>query len=259
MTGDSGHVPARVAYDAFAASYDDFTADLDYEPWLAEALPRLERRGLAGKRLLDVGCGTGKSIVPMLERGWQCSGCDVSPAMVRVAREKFGARAQLIVADMRHLPRLGGFDLVWSLNDSVNYLENQGQLELSLRAMGENAVETGLLAFDVNTLLTYRTFFAERRMVEHDGKRFIWHGEATRDQAPGSIARARLEIDGNVSGTHFHRQRHFPEAEIRGALDAAGLELLDVLGQAEDGGLHQPLRELTHIKALYIARRRRLR
>jgi SAM-dependent methyltransferase len=256
LTVDRIGDPAQLAYDALAADYDDFTEALDYEPWLAEALPRLERLGLAGKRLLDVGCGTGKSLVPMLERGWQCSGCDISPAMVQIARRKVGDRAQLTVADMRHLPRLGVFDLVWSLNDSVNYLLDRGQLELALCAMRANMADSGLLVFDLNTLLTYRTFFAESHVVERDGRRLAWAGEATHDQASGSIATARFEVDGDAAGAHVHRQRHFPEADVRDALDSAGLETLTVLGQAEDGGLHQLLRELDHVKALYIARRR---
>jgi len=248
--------PAQLAYDAFAADYDDFTETLDYEPWLVEVLPRLEDWGLAGKGLLDVACGTGKSLIPMLERGWTCSGCDISPAMVRIARKKVGDKARLIVADMRHLPRLGSFDLVWSLNDSINYLPDPGQLEMALCAMRENMADAGLLVFDLNTLLTYRTFFAERHVVEHGGRRLVWQGEAARDQASGSIARARFEVEGETSGLHVHQQCHFPETKVRAALDAAGLETLDVLGQDDDGGLHRPLRELDHIKALYIARRR---
>ncbi len=247
---------ARTAYDAFASRYDGFTEMLDYEPWLAEALPRFERWGLAGKRLLDVGCGTGKSLIPMLERGWRCSGRDISPAMVEIAQGKIGDRADLAVADMRELPRIGPFDLVWSLNDSINYLLDRRQLELSLHGMRENLAVTGLLVFDLNTLLTYRTFFAERSVVKHGGRCLVWNGEAAGDQAPGSIATAHFEAKGDATSAHVHRQRHFSEAEVRDALEGAGLDCLEILGQAEDGGLHQPLRELHHIKALYIAQRR---
>jgi SAM-dependent methyltransferase len=249
---------AKRAYDALAPAYDDFTGTLDYEPWLAEVLPRLERYRLPGKRLLDVGCGTGKSLIPMLERGWEASGCDISPAMLAIARAKIGDVARLELADMRELPRLGEFDLVWSLNDSVNYLADGAELEAALAGMRRNLAPGGLIVFDVNALLTYRTFFAERRVVERDGLRLIWNGRASADQPPGSFCEADLEAEGVVTDEplvpHTHRQRHLPEAEVLAALAAADLECLDVFGQAEDGTLSQPFEELRHVKALYFAR-----
>ena len=57
----SGGEWAERTYEAMAPVYDDFTAHHDYEGWIADLLKALERHGLRGKRLLDVGCGTGKS------------------------------------------------------------------------------------------------------------------------------------------------------------------------------------------------------
>jgi hypothetical protein len=54
--------------------------------------------------------------------------------------------------------------------------------------------------------------------------------------------------------THVHRQRHFPEAEVLEVLEAAGLRCLDVFGHGFDAVLKQPVDELTHTKAVYIAR-----
>ncbi len=124
-----------------------------------EVLPRLERHGLTGRRLLDIGCGTGKSLIPMVQRGWEVAGCDISPAMLEIAQEKIGDIVRLEVADMRELPRLGDFDLVWSLNDSMNYLLAVDDLEAALNSMRRNLARDGLVAFDVNTILTYRTLF----------------------------------------------------------------------------------------------------
>jgi ubiquinone/menaquinone biosynthesis C-methylase UbiE len=51
-------------------------------------MPKLEARGIAGHRLLDVACGTGKSFIPMLEKVWEVTACDISPKMVAIARTK---------------------------------------------------------------------------------------------------------------------------------------------------------------------------
>src|SRR6478735_8130472 len=97
---------AEIAYEAIAPVYDDFTAHHDYELWLGNLMPALERCGLHGDRLLDVACGTGKSFIPMLQRGWKVTACDISPAMVELARQKVGDEVELFVADMRELPKV---------------------------------------------------------------------------------------------------------------------------------------------------------
>jgi SAM-dependent methyltransferase len=259
---------ARSTYEAMAPVYDDFTAHHEYDAWIADLLELLERRGLQGKRLLDVGCGTGKSFLEMLPRAWQVTGCDISPAMLELARRKAGDRVRLIVADMLALPKFGEFDLVWALDDAVNYLLSREELEKALVGMRANLASAGLLLFDVNTLPAYRTFFAETEVVERGGRRLIWRGQADPDVAPGSICESRLEVapeqgctsDGEPGAggddvpVLIHRQRHFPEAEVLAALTGAGLECLDVYGHGLDGIPRQPLDESTHTKAIYVAR-----
>jgi SAM-dependent methyltransferase len=251
---------AEIAYEAFAPVYDDFTAHHDYELWLGKLLPELQRLGLQGDRLLDVACGTGKSFIPMLQRGWQVTACDISAGMVEQARAKVGEAAALSVADMRELPELGEFDLVWCLDDAVNYLLSGAELEQALSGMRRNLGPNGLLMFDVNTLNTYRSFFAEEVVIERDGRRLVWKGRGSPDAASGAISEASFEVlplggDGGepVIAEQMHRQRHFPEAEVLAALESAGLRALEVFGHNDDAVLRQPLQDEVHSKAVYIA------
>lgn len=251
---------AEQAYEAIAPVYDDFTAHHDYELWLGELFPQLRRHGLSGHRLLDVGCGTGKSFLPMLRRGWEVTACDISSSMVELARAKVGDAAKLSVADMRELPVFGEFDLVWCLDDAVNYLLSAEELASALQGMRANMAPDALLMFDVNTLQTYRTFFAETETVERDGLRLVWRGQGSAEAAPGSTSEARFEVEAGAGAkgeveTHVHRQRHFPEEEVLEILRESGLECLDVFGHGHDAVLKQPVEELTHSKAVYIARR----
>jgi hypothetical protein len=50
-----------------------------------------------------------------------------------------------------------------------------------------------------------------------------------------------------------HRQRHHPRAVLERALAAAGLDCVAVWGTDGAGILEQPLDELAHTKAVYIA------
>jgi SAM-dependent methyltransferase len=253
---------AERAFEAMAPFYDDFTAHHEYEFWTEQLLAVLEREGVQGRRLLDVGCGTGKGFLPMLPRGWQVVGCDVSAAMLDLARQKAGDAVRLEIADMRKLPCFGEFDLVWALDDAINYLLSVEELEAALQGMRSNlAPSSGLLLFDVNELPAYG-FYAEGVEVERDGRHFVFQGNSMGEIEPGSIYEFSCfekqpgdetqEADRhNVS---VHRQRHFTQAEVLAAIDRAGLECLSIYGQSTDGIPRQPLDDAVHTKAIYVAR-----
>lgn len=252
----SGRSPARSeardAYDTFAAVYEDFNHAYQYERWTARLLAAAQRNGLRGRRLLDVGCGTGLSFTPMLTRGWRVVACDISPAMLEIARAKVGVKAELLVADMCELPRLGEFDLVWAVNDAVNYLLGDGELQDALAGMRRNLAAGGLVVFDSNTLAAYRGFFSRDVVVENGGRRFVWRGQMAADAlAPGAVSESRFEAEGEEGLSHVHRQRHFTEAEVLEAIAGAGLRCLEVLGES-GGELRAGLDDLVDTKAVYV-------
>jgi SAM-dependent methyltransferase len=244
---------AKSSYEALAPAYDDLTASYEHEMWLGSILAGLEGLGLRGTRLLDVGCGTGESFMPMLARGWQVTGCDVSPAMLERAREKAGDSVPLHVADMRALPRFGEFDLVWALGAPACYLASAAEMEKALAGMRGNLAEEGLLAFDLDTLTGLRRSFTEDKVVEGGGRRLIWHGRSSPDAPPGTVFEAGIEEEGGGIEPHVHRLRHFPEEEVRAALAAAGLRCRAVFGHGDDVALEQPLDDDRHTRAVYVA------
>jgi SAM-dependent methyltransferase len=192
----------------------------------------------------------------MLSRGWQATGCDISPAMLERAQAKVGDSVRLEVADARRLPRFGEFDLVWALADVLNYLAGPEELAQALRGMGENLAPDGLLVADVNALFTFRSFLEETRVVESDGRRLVWRGQAAPDAVPGKAYEARFEGEGvEELEPHVHRQRHFPEREVLDAIAGAGLECRAVFGYGADVVLTQPLNEEEHTRGLYVASR----
>jgi SAM-dependent methyltransferase len=248
---------ARETYDAFASTYDDFNHRYMYERWTGKLLERAEAAGVDGDRLLDVGCGTGLSFVSLLDRGWSVVGCDISAAMIERAEARCGEEAELHVADMRALPRLGEFDLVWAVNDAINYLLAPAELQAALAAMRRNLAAGGIVLFDVNTLAAYRSFFDREVVVERGGRRLVWRGlGSSGDWEAGSIFEAGFDGEGVGVEPHTHRQRHFPEAEVIAAVEAAGLTCVEVTGEL-DGELAEGLDEATHTKAVYVCRLRR--
>jgi SAM-dependent methyltransferase len=69
-----------------------------------------------GTRLLDVGCGSGLTLLLAQQRGAQPSGLDISPGLLKIARERLPA-ADLREGDMGHLPfHDAAFDAVTGVN-----------------------------------------------------------------------------------------------------------------------------------------------
>ena len=213
---------AVAAYEPLARHYDRFTERSAYEPVIAQIESWALAQGLTGKRLLDVACGTGKSFVPLVERGYDLTACDISPSMVAEARLK-APGAEVVVADMRRLPWTGEFDLVTCMDDAVNYLLTEEDLHAAMASMGDALSRGGVLVFDANTLSTYRTDFAETFEVESGGTRFLWHGEASPDVEAGSMVSATMTIESAGATTESrHVQRHWPVELLREACLEAG-------------------------------------
>jgi SAM-dependent methyltransferase len=248
--------PALVAYEAFAPIYNEFNHRNDYEMWLGGALlPELEKHELRRGRALDVACGTGRAFAPLLRRGWEVEGCDLSPGMLERARREH-PEVTVHQADMRELPVFGSFDLVLSLNDSVNYLLGDDDLRRALAAMGSNLAPDGLLLFDCNSASTYESAYGDEvRQVEHAGRRWTWRGVGRAEGAPSTF---EALLEGDDIEPIVHRERFRSDDEVREALERAGLACLAALGMEEVDGevvLSPAIDEGRHYKRVYVARR----
>ncbi len=250
---------ARATYEAMAPHYDAFTFNHDLELWVSNALPALKRHGLrAPGTMLDVACGTGKSLLPFLSRGWGVTGGDVSPAMLKVASAKVGDQVRFLTFDMRQTPEIGQFDLICVLGDALNYLLSTEDLTSALRSIGANLAPHGRLIFDVNALLGYRGFFAKVTEVETDDTRYVWRGHASVDTQAGALVHGQFSASSDAGSERvIHRQRHFPQEQLLSALKASGLEALAVYGHHYDAVFEQPADEERHTKFVYIAKRGR--
>lgn len=138
-------------FDPFARYYDlefaSYTADIDlYE--------QFARR--AGQRLLELGCGTGRVLVPLCQRGLAVTGVDVSSAMLDIGRRKATEagvldRARLVQGDIRDLGDLAGerFDMAFSAINSFLHLETLEDQRAALRAVARVLRRGGLFVADL--------------------------------------------------------------------------------------------------------------
>ena len=253
---------ALAGYQALAPHYDAFTAHPAYPGWIRRLENLARMHGLTGRQALDVGCGTGKSTLPLLELGYEVTGCDPVPAMLEAARRKEPA-LRLVSAEITQLPVLGQFDYITCLNDVCNYVLDPDDLLRAFNALAANLAPGGVLLFDVCTPALYRDLYRRTERREHAGKVFVWRGEAPEQFAAGDIATGVIEahVTDDEHGPRRlasrHRQRAHRDVEIRRGLDGAGLRIVAVYGQYDDGYPEPDLDPDRHTKAIYLARKTR--
>lgn len=248
---------ARDAYNAFAPVFDEYTARNDHEAWVGGTLlPELAKHGIKVGRVLDIGCGTGKAFPPLLARGWEVHGCDVSEGMLAEAAAKY-PDVPLRRADATDLPTSRpAFDLVIALNDVVNYLTGDGDLERFFSGVARSLAPQGLFLFDANTIGLMRAMFEAPESAWMSQAKWRWGGMGDA-LAPGGTFEA--EVSGPGVQPHIHRERHWTPEQVERALLDSGLACLEILGQREEGTkilLDGTVDEVRDAKAIYISEKR---
>ena len=103
------------------------------------------------KRLLDIGCGSGRHLTELATRGYQADGIDLSPEMVAYVNEQ-AAQSRLpitaAVGDLRRLALNGPYDAAFCLMDTFRFLLTNKEILAHLRAVGRALAPGGLYLTD---------------------------------------------------------------------------------------------------------------
>src|SRR6266496_1717784 len=110
----------------------------------------------AGSPILEVGCGTGRVLIPTARAGLDIVGLDLSPHMLTVCRQRLRsepqvvqARAQLVQADMRQFELGQTFTLVTlPFRPFQHLLTVEDQLSC-LDSIRRHLIEGGTLILDI--------------------------------------------------------------------------------------------------------------
>ncbi|GAC1313485.1 MAG: class I SAM-dependent methyltransferase [Chloroflexota bacterium] len=128
-------------YDAFP-----FDGDLPFYRELAHA---------EGGRVLEVACGSGRVLAPLVAAGCDVVGIDISPHMLALARTKLETshqpgRGRLVQADMRDFTLdETDFDIAIVAVKSFAYLTNRGDQLAALQRIAAHLRPGGVLTVDL--------------------------------------------------------------------------------------------------------------
>jgi SAM-dependent methyltransferase len=249
------YAPIAEFYDS---EHDQFEDDIEWYVHLA---------GVAGPRVLELGCGSGRLLAPLAAAGNRVVGLDASDAMLERARARLQpaiARGEvsLVLGSMEALPGAasGPFDLVIIPLNGLLHVEDPRQQQRVLAQVAQVLRPGGLLAIDVlhavpdalasfdGRVLHEGSWDTETGMVSKFSSRTVdWTNQLIGSEVwydtvdeRGTLSRHRTEFP----------MRWLTPAEISLMLDAAGYTDVNLAG-AYDGS---PLSDISD-RMLVVARK----
>lgn len=220
-------------YGDFAEAYDALTFNVPYDE-IADYYAKILSDMTDGKRLLDMGCGTGSLSVRLAECGFEVIGQDASSDMLTFAAAKSSEFNGIVwICQKMEETDLGEeVDAIISTLDSINHLPDKEAVEMCFRKAAENLKSCGAFVFDVNTVFKHREILGKNTFVyDVDGVYCVWQNtfEPADNGVDIELDLFFEEKDGSYSrGGESFREIAFSEEEMRRMLATAGFEVVNV-------------------------------
>ena len=244
-------------YSEFAWVYDVLMQDADYEARSRYILSLFERFDKKPTLLLDLACGTVGFSNELSKEGISVIGVDISPEMLSVAREassEQGLDVLYLCQDACELDLYGTVDGAICCLDSLNHITDYEDFKRAVSRLSLFLEPERLFIFDVNTVYKHECVLGNNTIVKENEDVFcVWQNEYNSITHTTDINLDFFVLEDGVyyrSSEQFC-ERAYTEEEIAAALDAAGLEIVEIFEEMIDTAPSG-----TAERAVYITRKR---
>lgn len=235
------HDAARSAVfgPAFAEAYDALYEGKDYAAEVTLLEGCFERFGARPvRRVLDVGCGTGRHADELSRRGYEVVGVDRSASMLGIARRR-APNVRFVEADMADLELGERFDAAAILFAALSYQTTADGILSALRAARRHLEMGGVLIADVwfGTPADGGSIRRTHRIGRSETATFERWGTLARDPLEQKV-RITYELHRHEGGRgtvvqETHSMHYFSPFELEFALRSAGFRLATLSAETD--------------------------
>lgn len=222
-------------YAALAPIYDRIGMSSFAETLTPQLVGYAQSHDWLGRRVVDLGCGTGASVRWLANHGYNTTAIDLSSAMLTVAQKSInttGLGLRWLQGDIRALADLHDIDLVLSL-DTLNELHSLRDLEAVFGAVYKTLTPGKLFIFDLHTIeglaQSAKTSFA----YDSDDLSVFSVGDFDYERQASLTQYTVFERSGDIwrRWSAAHSRRGFPLQVVTALLGRAGFGIMALLNE----------------------------
>jgi SAM-dependent methyltransferase len=221
-------------YSALAPYYDA----LGMSEFALHSMPSIiqfaQQNDWIGRRVVDLGCGTGGSVRWLASQGYNITAIDPSPAMLNAARrsiESRGVALQWVLGDARAIEPLHEVELVLAI-DVLNEMNSLRELESCFASIAKGLLPEKWFIFDLHTLAGLADSAPATRLLRADDD-ITALVETSYDHERQTRGESYLLC--HAEGDHWTRQiaartqRGFPVQVVKALLERTGFEVVAIV------------------------------
>ncbi len=222
----------------FSKIYDRALDNVDYEKIGDFILELLRREKIKAKKFLDLGCGTGTMTRIFAKKGYDVTGLDISTDMLIVASEKSideNLSIFYINQSMSELELIDNYDLIYSTNDSLNYLLTEAEILSTFKSVYKYLSNNGLFVFDLNTIYRFKSYGNKVFKESTDDFLYVWENEFDEKTNINTYNVDMFVKDGETysRSVEEHMERGYEHALIKKMLSECGFKEIKMYGNID--------------------------
>lgn len=225
-------------FQDYAYYYNAFYQDKNYEEEAKQIDFLLKKYDNHIHTVMNYGCGTGKHDMELMKLGYQCSGIDMSPWMIDIAREHvrtLDGDVTFEVADVRSYVPKKQYDAVVSLFHVMSYQNSNQDIISAFQSARKALCKDGIFLFDVwygPGVLSDKPSVRVKEVEDEQNKLVRIAKPVMHDKTNVVDVNYDVYVINKKSGEtkniqEVHSMRYFFRTELELLLSQAGFELVD--------------------------------